>query len=286
MKTLFNIIACICLQALLCTANADLILPAYPPQDWRLYVTFNFSEDVLLSFLDTKPDNKQFVMCNTVSLWLPGDCEIRGTASHPVLTRKLVPEKLRGDIPEPIGFVPKIDQPLIYSNAFDAIRSFGFVQSFVHTNYTASGVDISINLQVNGRSMSIQYDKLQATDELPQGVGELLALFRRHLLSTYENLFDYLKVPTLPPLTGEVAHQYRRCELHNEWMQISDIPRDFGSWCRDRKYIEAERETFPNAGTYLPDPWLVYSGSSTMTLYCDSCREAEQKWRENNKEEP
>ena len=281
-------IVCIVIQAALISAKAELTLPAYPPQEWRLSITFNFSRDVLLSFLDTKPGKHQLFNPDTLFLWFSGDCEIRGSTSHPVLARKLQKDGFGAMRFEAIGFVPEIDQSVIYSNAFAAIESFAFTQSFAHTNYNASGVDISINMEVNGRSISIKYDRWQESDALPSGVADLFTFIRRHLPSNYNGLFDYLRVPKLTPLTGDAANHYRRCEVHDEWMKVGDSTIIYGMPCYDKAWSEARRRLFPRASTYSSGGGVVSQGrpKNAKTIYCESCRKAGAEWRKKNKKKP
>ena len=282
------ILVIIIIQAALFKGNAEVNVPPYPPQQWRISVTFNFSSDVLLTFLDTKPKDGDFLCPEMLSLWLSEDFEIRGSNSHPVLTRKLPEHGFGGPTFEALGYVRMVDQSTIYSNACRVLQSFRYTDTFIHTNNDASGIDISIDVEINGRSMSAKYDKLHAKDNLPADVAALLALLRRSLPPSYESLFDYLRVAKLPSLTGDLASQYRRCQLHNEWMKIGDVSIVYGLLCTDETYSKAREQHFPNAHTYSSGGCVVTPNSpkGEKSLYCESCRKAESEWRKKHEKKP
>jgi hypothetical protein len=168
------------------------------------------------------------------------------------------------------------------------LRAFQFTNAFPHTNFDAPGIDLSIDLQVNGRSLSIQYDKLQAPEDLPPGVGSLLALLRRNLPASYSRFFDYLRVPTLPPLTGEDATRYRQCALHHEWMKVDEVRVAYGLSCPTKAYSEAHKKLFPNACLYSNGGCVVTPNGSktTKVRYCDSCRQAAAEWQKKHGQTP
>ena len=278
----------ILIQAAVLKGKAEVNAPPYPPQQWGLRVTFTFSRDVLLTFVDAKPNAGESLIPGMLFLWLSDDCEIRGHSSHPVLRRKLSEDGSERLGFEAIGYVPQVDQRAVYSNACRVLDSFRYANSFAHTNYDASGIDISIDLEINGRSMSVKYDKLQAKDAPPDDIASLLALLRRNLSSAYGGLFDRLHVTKLPPLTGDSADHYRRCQLHNEWMKVGDASIVYGLPSVDQAYSHAENQCFPNAN--------IHSFSGCMSepdgpkgekcLYCESCRKAESDWRKKSEKKP
>jgi len=264
------------------SANAEMNVPAYPPQQWRLSVNFDLSRDVLVGFLDKKPGKNDFFSPEMLDLWLTDDGAIRGSSTHPVLTRKLPKGGFGGLGSEVIGYAPKVDQGAIYSSACAVLQSFRFVDSFSRTNFDDSGIDISIELQVNGRCMSVKYDKVQAKEGLPPAVASLLALLRRNLPACYSGFFDYLHVSRLHALTGEEANQYRQCQLHHEWMRVGDVSIAYGLLCPQKAYADARRKLFPNAHSYSAGGDVVTPESPKIekVLYCPSCRQAEAKWQE------
>jgi len=143
-------------------------------------------------------------------------------------------------------------------------------------------------MRVDGRSATIEYMNWHETDHLPMGLSSLLAIFRKNLPRSFDETFDYLKVPRLPPVLGTSAQQYRMCEIHDEWMKVEDIPIVYGCRLPTDAYAEAKRELFPNARR-------DYSGGLTerrdfprtmRALYCESCRSAEDSWRKRTTKDP
>jgi hypothetical protein len=282
----FITIICIGFQVALVTAKAELTLPPYPPQDWYLSIRFTFSQNIFLSFLNKKPGKDQYISNNSLSISIFHGCNIKGSTLHPVLTGKVTKgydNTLTGF--ECIGFIPKADQSATYSAAFNAIKSFNFTQESLNTDYDSPGIDISIDMQINGRSISVQYNKLKKSDDLPAGLSDLLALLRRNLPANHDRLLDYLKVPKLPPLSGDAAVQYKKCEVHNEWMKVDEIPIAYGLPSYDKKYTEARDKLFPNANTYSCGVCCVSPDSpeKEKALYCESCRKAKIEWEKKHK---
>jgi hypothetical protein len=272
--------ACVC-------AKAELNIPPYPPQQWRLSVNFRFSTDVLVKFLDKKPSKDQLFGPDMLDLWLTDDGEIRGSSTHPVLTHKLSEGFIVRDS-SAIAYVPQADQRTIYSNVCAVLHSFHFVNSFSRTNFDDSGIDITVDVEVNGQGMSVKYDKVQAKDGLPREVASLLAVLRRSLPSTYSGLFDYLHVSKLPALSDEVANKYRQCQLHREWMTIGDVSIAYGFPIIDKAYSKAEKKLFPHANLYSAGGCVVSPDSpkTEKVLYCSSCRKAEAEWQEKHSKKP
>jgi hypothetical protein len=180
-------------------------------------------------------------------------------------------------------FAISIQAALFTANA--ALNS----HAFIHTNSEASGIDISFHLEINGRSMWVKYDKLQAKDDLPAGVNSLFALLRRSLPASYGGLFDYLRVSRLPPLPGDVAGHYRQCQVHHEWMKVADVYIAYGFHAPEEAHLDARKKLFPHANMYSAlGGCLVTPGSPTTekTLYCESCRKAEAEWQKKNGKTP
>ena len=272
------------IQGAFLSAKAEMNVPAYPPQQWRLSVNFNFSRDVLVGFMDKKPNKDDFFGPELLNLWLTDDGAIRGSSTHPVLTRRLPKGGFGGLGSEVIGYVPQVDQGAIYSNACAVLQSFRFVNSFSHTNFDDSGIDISIDLEINGRCMTVKYDKVKAKDGLPPSVTSLLASLRRSLPSSYNGFLDYLHVSRLPALIGESAHRYQQCQLHHEWMRVGDVSIAYGLICFEKEYTDAHKQLFPNAHSYSAGGCVVMSESpkTEKVLYCPSCRKAEAEWQEKH----
>lgn len=260
--------------------NAEIILPAYPPQQWRLTVHFSISDDLDRGFLHKKPSENEFLSFEPLYLGL-SDGAISGPTTHPVLTGKLSEAGMGGLETTDIGYVPQLDQAAIYAITGEVLRSFHFVDTFSRTNFDASGIDISIDLEINGRSLAVNYNKLQAKDGLPPNVDKLLGLLRRSLPASYSNFFNYLKVPQLPALTGQESTQYRQCELHHEWMVVGDVSIAYGLLIHDKAYSKAHQKYFPNAHLYSAGGCVVTprSPQQEKTLYCPSCRKAEAEWQ-------
>ncbi len=268
-------------------ANAEISLPTYPPQQWRLTVRFTLSRDLVAGFLHKKPSENDYSSSEMLSLWL-SDGAISGSTTHPLLTGKRSEEFLGGMDMAAIGYVPQLDLPAIYATTGEALRAFHFVDTFSHTNWNDSGIDIAIDLEINGRSLAITYNKLQAKDGLPPQVGALLGLMRRSLPACYSNFFNYLKVPQLPALTGQESTQYRQCELHHEWMVAGDVSIAYGLLIHDKAYSKAHQKLFPNAHLYSAGGCVVMAGSPKQekALYCPSCRKAEAEWQAKHTKKP
>ena len=135
--------------------------------------------------------------------------------------------------------------------------------------------------------MQVKYDNFKTESILPSEVAPVLALLRRSLPPSYRKLFDYLHVATLPPLPENQAGLYKKCEMHDEWMMVADIPISYGLPRFDENYMKAEKQLFPNANLRRLGGCVVSENSprTTKGLYCESCRKAEAEWREKQKEQ-
>ena len=285
MKKTAMILVSVLAGTVMAATGVEINAPPYPPQKWQLTITFSFSRDIFLQFLDDKPKNPECVMPESLNLWMLGDAAIRGSSFHPVVTHRTGKNGFGSFGSEALSFVPQSDQAGIYSNACRVLRAFSYAESFAFTNYDASGIDLTVDLQVNGRSLSVKYDKLQRNQILPGGVADLLALMRRNLPPSYDRLFDSLLVPRLPPLEGKEASQYLKCELHNEWMKIGDIPIVYGLLMRDEASQKAEKQIFPNANTSTAGGCVSSPDSpkEEKTLYCETCRHSQKAWLKKGK---
>lgn len=219
-----------------------------------------------------------------LNLWLTDDSAIQGSTTHPVLTHKLPTFGFGELYSEVVGYIPQADQGSIYSNACAVLQSFHFVGSFSHTNFDDSGIDISVDVEVNGQGMLVQYNKIQAKDGLPPDVASLLALLRRNLPASYSGLFDYLHVVRLPALSADQANRYRQCQLHHEWMKVGDVPIVYGLLRSQKAYWKAQKKFFPNADLYWPGGCSITDESpkSKKVLYCEACRKAEAEWQKKH----
>jgi len=262
------------------TGHAQMAFPSYPPQHWQCSISFDFSQDVFLKFLHSKPSKDEFVPSESLFLWLYDGCRIDGPSSHPALTGTWSKNRISIFGSQTLGFLSQADQALAYSNACAVMKSFSFANSFKHTNYDDSGVDISISMEINGRSMSVSFKKLQQNEDLPAGVGPLLAIMRRNLPSSYSRLFDDLRVPVLPPLPANVAARIRLCELHHEWMKLGTVKIAYGLIEGNEAFSQAQKRLFPNSHSFTLGGCVVSpeSPKENTVLYCESCRKAEADW--------
>lgn len=264
--------------------------PEFPPQTWQLKIDIDLSDDLVLPFLKEKPPEDEFIPVDSLSFWLNSDtlldpdASLLASRSNPVITGVWDEDAFDDFLdPGPIAFVPVHDQKLIYEYAFQAVEAFEFAHSFAHTDFEASGIDVSLELEVNGRTITLAYQKIQADEKLPENILMVLASIRRNLPSEYDRLFDFLKVPRLPPLPPEQAQKYAKCKLHDEWMKLDEVPVIYGYGGYSAEY----EKLFPGANTFI---WAgcmgpVDANVTAKTLFCTSCRAAEKKWMEEYKEE-
>jgi hypothetical protein len=278
--------AIVVLQVSASRLNAEVIFPPYPPQQWNLTVTFDFSEDVLRKFLDEKPDKDEFFNFGLFMISVSDDFSIEGPSAHPVLTHKISKGRYGAHDLSTLGFVPLSDHSAIYSNSCKALKAFRFADAPTNTDYDAPGIKITAKLEINGTSFSAEYPRLQKQVHLPEDLVPLLSLLRRNLPASYDRLLDYMRVPKLPPLSGDSANQIRKCQLHNEWMKVGDVPKIYGLISAPKSYPQVQKTLFPNAESCSfggccssPD-----SPKSEKVLYCESCRKAANEWEKNQKD--
>ena len=269
--------------------QAQLGAPAFPPADWSVWITINVSTDIAETFLEKRPAKNEFFHVDLISLWLHKDGRLNGPRKHPLLTGKL-PSRNFADHEilgaGAIAYLPIVDQKTVYEKAIETVNSFKFTNSFSGKPQEASGVDIGLHLQINGRDISVQYRTIQPEDGLSEPILAALAVFRRNLPREYGKLFDFLKVPKLASLPESEAKQYAKCMVHNEWMRIDDVPISYGFPAPRESYWKAAREFFPHTARSLAGGCVVSPGSpkSAKVLYCETCRTLEKKWLQENEQ--
>jgi hypothetical protein len=269
-------------------AQTSLRAPEFPPKEWSLWIRINLSKDLLHQFLEKKPDKNEFFHVEDVDFWLDSKGGLRAPRSHPVLTGKL-PGNNRADRETIIGggsiaHVPLKDQQSIYGFSLESVRSFHFLEEFKQPDYDASGVDLDLRLEINGRSFSIAYRKIQVQDGLPKPIMDILATLRRSLPSEYDRFFNLLSVSKLAALRPDEADKFAQCPVHSEWMKAAEVPISYGFPAPREKYWNAAPVLFPNARNYIHAGCVVTTGSpkSGQALYCASCRTAEKVWVKEN----
>jgi hypothetical protein len=263
--------------------HKTLAKPEFPPQTWQFKIDITLSDDLVLPFLKEKPSEDEFIPVDSLSFWLNSDtlldpdASLLASRSNPVITGVWDEDAFEDFLDAgPIAFVPVHDQKLIYEYAFQAVEAFEFAHSFAHTDFEASGIDVSLELEVNGRTITLAYQKIQADEKLPENILMVLASIGRNLPSEYDRLFEFLKVPKLPPLPPEQAQKYAKCKLHDEWMKLDEVPVIYGYGGYSTEY----EKLFPGANTFI---WAGCMGPAdanvtSKTLFCSSCRAAEKKW--------
>jgi hypothetical protein len=260
--------------------------PLFPPQEWAVRIDITLSDDLVLPFLKEKPSEDDFFSVDWLPFWLQSKGALHASIHHPVITGDLADDIFDDYISRgPVVFVPLEDQKLIYAHSFKAAESFDFANNFVHSDPDASGVDVKLELEVNGRSIALAYQKIQPDEKLPPHILMVLASIRRNLPSEYDRLFDFLKVPKLLPLPSDQVQKYAKCRLHDEWMKVGDVPFIYGLLARIEDYDEAEAKLFPNANRFTWGGCVVHQDSpkKVKRLFCSSCRAAEKKWVEEYK---
>jgi len=263
--------------------------PSFPPKEWKVWVRINLSKDLLLQFLEAKPGKDDYFFVDGIDFWLNGDGGLEAPRKHPVLTGKL-PSNNFADRESVIGsgainHVPLKDQQAIYEHALETVRSFRFIEEFTPEQYDAPGIDLDLHLEINGRSLSVNYRKIQVKDGLPKPILDILSRLRRGLPADYDRLFKLLRVPKPAALPADEADKFSKCSVHKEWMKIAEVPISYGFPSPRPKYWEAAKLQFPNARFSIHAGCVVTPGSpkSGQVLYCISCRAAEETWVKQNK---
>jgi hypothetical protein len=262
--------------------------PAFPPKQWQVWLQMNLSKDLLHQFLEDKPAKDEFYYFEGMDFWLDAEGGLKAPRKHPVLTGK-IPSNNFADRESVIGggaicHIPKRDQKEIYEKALETVRSFRFVDDFKPETYDASGIDLMLRVEINGRSFSVDYRKLQVADGLPKPVLEILACMRRGLPKDYDRFFNFLRVPKLAALPPEEAEKFAQCLVHKEWMKSEEVTISYGFPAPREKYWKAAGIQFPNARYYIHAGCVITPGSpkSGQVLYCNSCRAAEKAWVKQN----
>jgi len=256
--------------------------PHFPPQEWQVWLDIDFSEDIVFQILNKKPSPNEFYVFDNIDFIVDSDCSLYATRKHPVLTGKLKRYFSDGLLSSPISFIPVADQKTIYQHCFEAIEAFDFKDKFEYSGYNVSGIDISLKLEVNGRSIDLKYQKIQQEDSLPQPILRILSLIRRNLPSKFNQLFDFLRVPKLPPLPPEIRNKYSKCKIHHEFMKVDTAKILYGDFLFDEEFCEAQTNLFPNANTQMFSGFEDEEIKKGKVLFCESCRAAEKKWLKEN----
>jgi hypothetical protein len=183
-----------------------------------------------------------------------------------------------------IAYLPIADQKLVYENALETIRDFTFTDDFRHRAFDASGIDVELRLEINGRASSARFEKIQPADGLPKSVIQALAALRRNLPAEYTRLFDFLRVPKWDKLPENAAGRHAKCTVHDQWMAVDEVPIIYGLPSSRENYWKAAQALFPNAYNYLGGGCVTTPASprSAKTLYCPQCRSAEKAWLKDN----
>lgn len=275
------------------TASAEIALqaPSFPPKAWTLWITINLSKDLLEPFLETKPGRSEFIYAQAIDFWVDAQGALRAPRHHAVLTGRLPSNNLaeheRVLGAGSVAYLPIADQKLLYENAFETIRSFRFTDDLEHATFDASGIDVELRLEVNGRAFSVRFEKIQRDEGLPKPILQALGSLRRNLPAEYTRFFEFLLVPKLDKLSQDQAARYAKCKVHNTWMNVDEVPISYGFPASRENYWKAAQELFPNVHNYLGGGCVVTPGSpkSGKTLYCESCRSAEKTWLRDNEPE-
>lgn len=280
--------AMLILETGIMSASAAAHVPAYPPQEWSLSISIGLSRDIFNQFLNEKPGRDVFIIPEDVLFAVYDDNALHGSSTHPVFIGKLTQRGLGEFGVETLAFIPQADLSSIYSNAFRVLQSFDFSDKVAFTNFNDPGIDMHIDMRINGRSWSVKYEKLQAKDALPENVAALLALLRRNLPPYSDRLFDFMRVEKLSPLSGEIARQYRKCVLHGEWLKVGEARILYGLLMGGEESRKAREIHFPNACTYIGGGCVstATSPEKDMVLFCESCRKVQKEWIEKNKKQP
>jgi hypothetical protein len=138
---------------------------------------------------------------------------LSGPLKHPLLTGA-VPKPFAEIEPPPeggpIAYLPIADQKTVYEEFLNAVEAFKFTKTFDEGRWDAPGVDIEVHLALNGREISIEYEKLPPDAGLPEPISKAFATLRRNLGPEYGKLFDLLKVPRLAELPKDEARQFAK----------------------------------------------------------------------------
>jgi hypothetical protein len=169
------------------------------------------------------------------------------------------------------------------------VEAFKFTKTFDEGRWDAPGVDIEVHLAINGREISIEYEKLPPDAGLPEPISKAFATLRRNLGPEYGKLFDLLKVPRLAELPKDEARQFAKCKTHDAWMQVDEVRIAYGFPSSPRQeYLKARSSLFPNATDAIPGGCTVMPSSpkTGKVLYCATCRAAEKRWLADNPAPP
>lgn len=267
-------------------AQRQLAVPAFPPSDWYVSLQVNPSKDLVFKIIDRKPP-EEWVFFTGLNFSLDAKGALQAPRKHPVITGTVPNGSERisefGLRDEPVTYVPLKDQKAVYDLAVEGVRSFAFTNA-PKPRPDASGVDLDVRLEVNGRTLEVRYQKL-SPDGCPEPVLSLLAILRRHLPADYNRLFDFLKVPKLEALSAEEAQKFAQCSLHKETMKTNEVRVYYGLPDVSNPYWKVRGVEFPNANSSVHAGCVSTPESPDVrqVLFCEKCRKAEEAWIKLNK---
>lgn len=273
---------------LTCTSctRMNLHQPDFPPGDWAIDLDLEFSEDLYCKIMKLKEmEFNDYSDSYRIEFDLDNEGCLKVDPEHPLVTGKILENFRKEEIP--VAYLPQKDLKRSYNKAFEILTRFDFENIYRSNDPDTPGVDVGFMMSVNDRYIIISFGKFEKIESLPSEVIQLLSIFRRNLSPEYDHFFNFLKVPKLSPLSAEERSHLRECQVHKEWMKVDTVKLVVGDiCCGSEEFLKAENALFPNSNfIYWGGSFGGSEKSHTITLYCQSCREAEKKWYEEQGED-
>src|ERR1700741_3023171 len=81
-------------------------------------------------------------------------------------------------------------------------------------------------------------------------------------------------------------NEEKRCEIHGSLLECKRVPVQYGLPIRNASFDEARIKLFPNSrSSVLGGCMDGLIGNYSEEFVCNECREAENKWRQEHKDE-
>ena len=244
---------------------------------WRLYVSFNLASEDLSKLFKERFFSPQsfsfFVLRNGTEI-------IADTGSYnPHISKQFGFHPIT-------SFITVSDQQALFTNACNLVKSSQCVTSSIDVpaiEKTSLPI-FSVHITIDGDDGYLRCKPSDHKTGSSCQVCHLIALLRRNLPSSFDTLFDYLHIEKLPPLADGKSNQFGSCSVHNESLKVGSVPVAYGLIMASAIYLKAQSRLFPNASTTISGGCVIHPGRQTesMTLYCESCRRTEAKWRKEN----